>query len=281
MRGGLRGRAAEPWRWLAAFVVAAVVFLAVGPMMRLSCADPGASGLCGLPAVGTAFIVLAPLAGALVGLLLPAKRGAIAVVAGAGLGYAATVFLTVRVSAGIPNGAVALLTAFMLFGAFIAVFVELLAFARVHRARPTQPVIGRQIAKKALGFLCIAALASVFSWNCFGLLVRPLDHFINGNKACGGYHLIVDNTGTAEITVIVNNQPILRVPPSQSRDISEWGNYHAGPADPWVVEVERTNDGTVLMSTVLFNDGSDGRRVEVGDPSSDVAWSGYGCGGTL
>jgi hypothetical protein len=192
------------------------------------------------------------------------------------------VVVNVRISAGTPNGAVAVLAAVLLCGALIATFVELFAFARVRRARPTQPIIGGPIAKKALGLLCVAALASFFSWNCLSPLVRPLDHFIRGNAACGGYHLIVDNTGTAEVTVIIDGRPILRVPPRQTGDASEWGNNSVGAADPWVVVVERTNDGAVLMSTVLFNDGSDGRRVEVGDPSSDsVAWSGYACGGTL
>jgi hypothetical protein len=100
----------------------------------------------------------------------------------------------------------------------------------------------------------------------------------SSSKACGGYHLAIDNGSGSEVAIVINGQPVRNLPADQSADISEWGNWHAG-AMPWDVEVTRITDGVVLLTAHLTNDGSDGRRVRIEPaPQSQTNMAGYTCG---
>jgi hypothetical protein len=92
--------------------------------------------------------------------------------------------------------------------------------------------------------------------------------------ACGGFHIVVHNTGQADVAVSLNDQAVTTVAAGQSADIAEYGQYPA-PAMPWDLKVTRAADGAVLLTAHLANDGSDARRVSVGDAPVDV--SAYAC----
>ena len=97
------------------------------------------------------------------------------------------------------------------------------------------------------------------------------------SKACGGYHIVVDNTGHADVAVSLNDQAVTTVAAGQSADIAQYGQYPA-PAMPWDLKLTRATDGAVLLTAHLANDGSDGRRVSVGDaPVAEPALSAYTC----
>jgi hypothetical protein len=98
------------------------------------------------------------------------------------------------------------------------------------------------------------------------------------SKACGGYHIVIDNGSGSEVAIVIAGQPIRNLPADQTADISEWGNWHAG-AMPWDVGVTRTSDGLVLLTVHLANDGSDGRRLRIEPaPQSQARMADYTCG---
>jgi hypothetical protein len=102
----------------------------------------------------------------------------------------------------------------------------------------------------------------------------------NATKACGGYHIVIDNGSGSEVTLAVNGQNIRDLPPDQTADISEWGNWHAG-AMPWDLVVTRMPDGQTLLAVHLVDDGSDGRRARLERaPQSQANLVAYTCGQT-
>lgn len=97
------------------------------------------------------------------------------------------------------------------------------------------------------------------------------------SKACGGYHVVIDNTGRADAAVSLNDEAVTTVAAGHSADIAQYGEFPA-PRMPWDLKVTRTTDGAVLLTAHLENDGSDGRRVSVGDdPVAEAALSPYTC----
>jgi hypothetical protein len=99
------------------------------------------------------------------------------------------------------------------------------------------------------------------------------------SKACGGYHVAIDNGSGSEISIVINDQSIGNLAANQTADISEWGNMHAG-AMPWNLEVTRISDGLALLTVQITNDGSDGRRIRIeASPQSQANMSPYSCAG--
>jgi hypothetical protein len=97
------------------------------------------------------------------------------------------------------------------------------------------------------------------------------------SKACGGYHIAIANAGTSELEVRINGQPVTTVVPGATANIAEYGEYPAPPM-PWDVAAISRQDGAVVFSAHLVNDGSDGRWVRVGDrPADEVALALFVC----
>jgi hypothetical protein len=97
------------------------------------------------------------------------------------------------------------------------------------------------------------------------------------SKACGGYHLAIDNLGGSEIMVRINGSRVTSIEPGETADIAQWGTYSV-PLMPWDVELRRLSDGVVVLSLHVVDDGTDGRRVRVGDtPVESAPTSAYVC----
>jgi hypothetical protein len=97
------------------------------------------------------------------------------------------------------------------------------------------------------------------------------------SKACGGYHLVIENATRSEIAVSFNKQPVITIQPGQTADIAQWGNYPV-PLMPWDVVAGRVADGVVLLQMHVEDDSTDGQRVRVEDiPDQVAAVSPYIC----
>lgn len=90
------------------------------------------------------------------------------------------------------------------------------------------------------------------------------------SKACGGYHIVIDNVGQSAIAVRINGKAITTVKPGGTADIAQFGLY-SSPAMPWDVAATRVKDKALLFTAHLDNDGTDGRRVQVGDKPQGAA----------
>jgi hypothetical protein len=120
-------------------------------------------------------------------------------------------------------------------------------------------------------WVCLAVVAAAAG--C-GLGVNPT---VIPSKACGGYHIVIENAAQSEISIRINDEAVTTAAPGQTIDIAQIGNYAVEPM-PWDVEVRRVADGTVLFSAHLVNDGSDGRQVRVTDsPGDQVTLRDYIC----
>lgn len=122
-------------------------------------------------------------------------------------------------------------------------------------------------------FVILACLAVVA-----GVVFGATRLIPQSTKACGGYHIVIDNGSGSEVAIEVNGQAITYLPRDQTADISEWGNWHAG-AMPWDVLVTRTSNGQALLTIHLTDDGSDGHRVRVEPaPQPQANLASYTCG---
>jgi hypothetical protein len=90
------------------------------------------------------------------------------------------------------------------------------------------------------------------------------------SKACGGFHIVIDNVGHAGVAVYLNDDLMTTVDPGDTVDIGQWGSYGA-PHMPWDLALTRVTDHALLLAMHLEDDGSDGRRVKVGDTPVDQA----------
>jgi hypothetical protein len=90
------------------------------------------------------------------------------------------------------------------------------------------------------------------------------------SKACGGYHLVVENAASSDISVIFNEQPVITIQPGRTADIAQRGIYPV-PLMPWDVEARRVADGVVLLQMHLEDDGTGGQRVRVEDTPDQLA----------
>jgi hypothetical protein len=97
------------------------------------------------------------------------------------------------------------------------------------------------------------------------------------SKACGGYHLVVENAARSEIAVSFNEHPVITIQPGQTADIAQWGATPVPPM-PWDVYVRRVGDDVVLLQMHVEDNGTDGQRVKVEDiPDQVAAVSSYTC----
>lgn len=85
------------------------------------------------------------------------------------------------------------------------------------------------------------------------------------SKACGGYHLAIENLAGTTISVEFNGQHITNVASGTTADIAQWGVF-AVPSMPWNIEISRADDASILLALRLVDDGMDGRRLTVVDP---------------
>ena len=90
------------------------------------------------------------------------------------------------------------------------------------------------------------------------------------SKACGGFHVVIDNVGGSAVSVALNGTILAEVKPGDTLNLAQWGSSGV-PLMPWQVQVTRVADATVLLAVRLIDDGTDGRRFKVGDAPSDVA----------
>jgi hypothetical protein len=90
------------------------------------------------------------------------------------------------------------------------------------------------------------------------------------SKACGGYHVAIENATDSELAISFNGQPVTTVKSRETVSIAQWGGIRV-PLMPWDVEAKRASDGVVLLTIHLEDDSSDGRRVKVEDPPAKVA----------
>ena len=125
----------------------------------------------------------------------------------------------------------------------------------------------------------IAALVlavTIMSVGCAGQ-TGPTGPTFAPSKACGGFHVVIANTGPSPIEVRLNTKHIADVAAGDTADIPEYGNYGA-PTMPWDVEVIRIADGAVLLATRLGDDHTDGRRFEIASaPLTGDASTPYVC----
>jgi hypothetical protein len=88
--------------------------------------------------------------------------------------------------------------------------------------------------------------------------------------SCLGNHFVIDNVGRSDVEVRFNGNLVTTVNPGQTADIAQYpdqpgyGLFKVPPL-PWEVQVTRVTDGAVLLAIHLTDDGTDGRRFEVGD----------------
>jgi hypothetical protein len=150
---------------------------------------------------------------------------------------------------------------------------EVDAPSMIRRVRlDVQQLKGCYVRKPLVVLACLALSAGV-AWG----VTRLVPH---ATKACGGYHIVIDNGSGSEVALAVNGQTIRNLPRDETADISEWGNWHAG-AMPWDLVVTRMPDGQPLLAVHLEDDGTDGRRVRLEQtPQSQADLAAYSCGQT-
>ncbi len=90
-----------------------------------------------------------------------------------------------------------------------------------------------------------------------------------GQKACGGFHVVLENASGSAVELRINDLLITTVQPNESANVAEYGGG-AGPM-PWDVRAIRANDGAVLATGHFEDDGSDGRTIRVLDTSGGHA----------
>jgi|WetSurMetagenome_2_1015567.scaffolds.fasta_scaffold1066572_1 hypothetical protein len=90
------------------------------------------------------------------------------------------------------------------------------------------------------------------------------------SKACGGYHVAIENATESELAISFNGQPITTIKSRETVSIAQWGGIRV-PLMPWDVEAKRASDGLPLLTIHLEDDSSDGRHVKVEDPPAKVA----------
>ena len=96
-------------------------------------------------------------------------------------------------------------------------------------------------------------------------------------KACGGFHLVLDNVGQADIEVRINGALVTTVTSRENANISRLSNRNV-PNMPWNVRITRVTDGATLLAVQLTDDGTDGRHFQVGDaPIAQATGGAYIC----
>jgi hypothetical protein len=77
------------------------------------------------------------------------------------------------------------------------------------------------------------------------------------SAACGGYHLIVVNTGSGDVELLLNGRTITTVAAGHTVDVAEFGQLDAPPR-PWDVVIRTSADHHILDQRQIAAEGAGG-----------------------
>ncbi len=81
-------------------------------------------------------------------------------------------------------------------------------------------------------------------------------------KACGGFHVVIENATGFALRISINGEPVVDVDQGATPNVAQFGNYRV-PAMPWRVEVSRIPDQVPIYANTFQADGTDGVRVRL------------------
>jgi hypothetical protein len=136
-------------------------------------------------------------------------------------------------------------------------------------SRPKAPSLNR----KSVTFLAVVAFI-LGACTAVGPGAGPTSQ---PSKACGGFHVVIENATGARLLVSFNGDLVTEVKAGATAGIAQYGSYRV-PEMPWAVEVVRSIDAVVVFSGSFRADGTDGVRVHIeSEPVAGASTSPFVC----